>query len=152
MNFSCVRISSGWFCRVSLNLYFGRARSLLGILFHIPLVLCLCLKLVINQYFPIIIIDQFLFCLFLKYWKNVFCNGIIDYLSKYKILSYNQFCFHKHYSTKCILALLYDKISLAINSNEVTDGIFSDLSKASDSVNHQNSFWLSKKKTTICPI
>ena len=128
------------FCRVSLNLYFGRARSLLGILFHIPVVLCLCLKLVINQYFPIIIIGPISVLPFSKILEKRVCNGIIDYLSKYNILSYNQFCFHKHYSTEYILALLYDKISFAINSNEVTDGIFSDLSKASDSVNHQNSF------------
>ena len=84
-----------------------------------------------NYYRPISVLP------FSKILEKRVCNGIIDYLSKYKILSYSQFGFNKHYSTEYIL---YDKICFAINSNEVTDGIFSDLSKASYSVNHQNSF------------
>ena len=87
-----------------------------------------------NYYRPISVLP------FSKIVKKRVCNGIIDYVSKYKILSYNQFCFHKYSSTEYILALLYDKISFAFNSNEVTDGIFPDLSKASDSVNHHNNF------------
>ena len=42
-----------------------------------------------------------------------------------------------YFSTEYGLALLYDRISSAIDSNEVTVGIFIDLSKAFDSVNHQ---------------
>ena len=45
--------------------------------------------------------------------------------------------FVKHHSTEYALALLYDKISSAIDNNEVTVGIFIDLSKAFDTVNHQ---------------
>ena len=71
--------------------------------------------------------------------KHVY-NRLIGYLSKYKILSDNQFGFRKHYSTEYALALLYDKISSAIDINEVTVGIFIDLFKAFDTVNHQNSF------------
>ena len=48
----------------------------------------------------------------------------------------HQFGFRKHHSTKYALALLYDKISSAIDSNEATVGIFIDLSKAFDTVNH----------------
>ena len=36
-----------------------------------------------------------------------------------------------------MIALLYDKISSAVDNNEVTVGIFIDLSKAFDTVNHQ---------------
>ena len=53
------------------------------------------------------------------------------------ILSDNQFGFHKHHSTEYALALLYDKISSAIDSHEVTVGIFIDLSEAFDNVSHQ---------------
>ena len=98
--------------------------------------LCLCLKLVINQYFPIT--DLFLFYLpFLKSWKKIVYNRLISFLSKHKTLSYNQFGFRKHHSTEYVLALLYDKISSAVDNNEVTGGIFIDLSKACDTVNHQ---------------
>ena len=45
--------------------------------------------------------------------------------------------FVKHHSTECALALLYDKISSAIDNNEVTVEIFIDLSKAFDTFNHQ---------------
>ena len=124
----------------------------------------------INQYF--LITDLYISVL-PSFSKNILeklvYNRLIDYLSKYKILSDNQFGFRKHHSTKYALALLYDKISSVIDSNEVTVGIFIDLSKAFDTVNHQIlsdklqhygirgiAFdWFSdylKKQTTICPI
>ena len=64
-------------------------------------------------------------------------NRVIDYSSEHKILSDNQFDFRKHHSTEYALGLLYDKISSAIDNNEITVGIFIDLSKAFHTVNHQ---------------
>ena len=61
----------------------------------------------------------------------------MNFLTVYKILSDNQFGFRKHYSTEYALALLYDKISSSIDKHELTIGIFIDLSKAFDTVNHQ---------------
>ena len=74
---------------------------------------------------------------FSKILQKLVYNRLINYLSKYKILSDNQFGFHKHHSTECALALLNDKISSAIDSHEVTVGIFIDLSEAFDNVSHQ---------------
>ena len=74
---------------------------------------------------------------FSKILEKLVYNRLIDYLSKYKIFSDNQFGFRKHHSTEYALALLYDKIFSAIDSNEVTVGIFIDLSKAFDTLNHQ---------------
>lgn len=69
--------------------------------------------------------------------ERVIYNRLLDYLNKHKILSDNQFGFRKHHSTEYALTLVYDKISSAIDNNELTVGIFNDLSKAFDTVIHQ---------------
>ena len=57
---------------------------------------------------------------------------------KCKILTDNQFGFRKQHSTEYTsVALLYHKISSAIDNNEKTEGFFIDFSKAFDTVNHQ---------------
>ena len=43
----------------------------------------------------------------------------------------------KNYSTAHALIQLYDKISSALDDNKVTFGLFIDLSKAFDRVNHR---------------
>ena len=61
----------------------------------------------------------------------------MNHLNKHKVLSDHQFGFRKHHSTEYALTLLYDKISAPTDNNEFTVGIFIDLSKAFDTVNHQ---------------
>ena len=75
-------------------------------------------KSIFSNYRPISVLPSFS-----KILEKLVYNGLIDYLSKYKILFDNQFGFRKHRSTEYALALLYDKISSAIDSNEVTVGI-----------------------------
>ena len=59
-------------------------------------------------------------------------------MGKCKILTDNQFGFRKQHSTEySAVALLYHKISSAIDNNEKTEGLFIDFSKAFDKVNHQ---------------
>ena len=48
----------------------------------------------------------------------------------------NQYGFRKNYSTYLALIHLCDKITSAIDRKEFTIGIFLDLSKAFDTVNH----------------
>ena len=88
-------------------------------------------KTIFSNYRPISVVPSFSEIL-----EKIVYNRLIDYLSKNKILSENQFGFRKHHSTKYALALLYDKISSAMDSNEATVGIFFDPSKAFDTVNH----------------
>ena len=89
-------------------------------------------KSIFNNYRPVSVLPAFS-----KILEKVIYNRLLDYLNKHKILSDNQFGFRKHHSTEYALTLLYDKISSAIDNNELTVGIFIDLSKAFDTVNHQ---------------
>ena len=71
----------------------------------------------------------------------ILCKSYRSFLSgnflNYLIFTDNQFGFRKNHSTGYALALLYNKISSAIDNNEVTVGIYIDLSKPFDTVNHQ---------------
>ena len=61
---------------------------------------------------------------------------LLWFLNNHNILSDSQYGFRKHHSTAYALACLYDKISSAIENKEHTVGIFIDLFKAFDTVDH----------------
>ena len=64
-------------------------------------------------------------------------NHLIRYLDKYEILYNNQYGFREKYSTSLALLYLHDKITSAIDERKHRVGIFLDLSKAFDTVNHR---------------
>ena len=72
-----------------------------------------------------------------KIFEKLIAKRIYSFLEKYNILYEFQYGFRKGHSTTHALIELADQIKLAINDNELTCGLFLDLSKAFDTVNHK---------------
>ena len=61
----------------------------------------------------------------------------MKFIEKNKLLSTNQYGFRKGRSTEHAIIELVDKITRAIDQGKYTIGIFLDLSKAFDTINHK---------------
>ena len=61
---------------------------------------------------------------------------LMDYLTKHSILNNHQYGFRKKHSTFMAILELTNKIFDSFEKNEFTIGIFIDLKKAFDTVNH----------------
>ena len=64
-------------------------------------------------------------------------NRLIDFIRKKSILYPKQFGFREQHSTDHALLSIVDKIQNSIDNREYSCGIFLDLSKAFDTVNHE---------------
>ena len=74
---------------------------------------------------------------FSKLLERLMYKRLIKYVEKNKILSKHQYGFRKNRSTELAVIELVDKITKAIDKGEYTIGIFLDLSKAFDMINHK---------------
>ena len=84
-----------------------------------------------QNYRPISVLPSFS-----KIFEKVISCRLTNYLAKNDILTAAQFGFRKNHSCYMALLDLYDKISLAGDRDEFAIGIFIDLSKAFDTINH----------------
>ena len=71
-----------------------------------------------------------------KIFEKVISNRLISYLDHYKIIHQAQYGFRKNHSTFMALLDLHNKITLAADNHEYAIGVFIDLSKAFDTINH----------------
>ena len=85
----------------------------------------------ISNYRPISILP-----VFSKLFEKVVYKRLINYLDSNNILFKKQYGFRKKHSTSLALLDLVDKITSAIDEKKYHVGIFLDLSKAFNTVNH----------------
>ena len=84
-----------------------------------------------SNYRPISVLPRFS-----KILEKLMYKRVVKFLDKHSVLSENQYGFRKKRSTNLAIMELITKISKAIDDKEYTMGVFLDLSKAFDTVNH----------------
>ena len=86
----------------------------------------------VSNYRPISLLS-----IFNKLIEKLMYNRIISFLENFSILHNNQFGFRSKHSTTHALLLLTDKIQRSIDNGTYSCGIFLDLCKAFDTVDHK---------------
>ena len=72
-----------------------------------------------------------------KIFERIVYNRLYKHLNDNKLLFYNQFGFQANNSTEHAITELVGKITTAFDDNKYVLGVFIDLSKAFDTVDHQ---------------
>ena len=86
----------------------------------------------LNNYRPISVLPTFS-----KILEKLTCNRLVSYLSKHAILCSNQFGFRSNHDTSMAVIDMVDEISSAMDSSRFSIGVFVDLPKAFDTLNHK---------------
>ena len=86
----------------------------------------------VNNYRPISILSPIN-----KIFEKIIYSRLIKYIDKFNLLYKYQYGFRKNHSTEHALLELMVQIKLNIGKNKMSCGIFIDLSKAFDTVDHK---------------
>ena len=86
----------------------------------------------LNNYRPISVFNTFS-----KVFERLMYDRLTKFLDKYNILYQNQFGFRQGHSTHHALITLVDRITKSLDSGDIVIGVFLDLKKAFDTVNHK---------------
>ena len=86
----------------------------------------------ISNYRPVSVLP-----LFSKILERLMYKRLIDFFNKHNILYKFQFGFRENHSANMALITLVDKIISAIDKGDIVIGLFLDLKKAFDTVNHR---------------
>jgi len=73
---------------------------------------------------------------FSKIFEKVVFNRMMNYLTVKNIISCSQYGFRQKYSTYMPIIDLFDKLSVSVDRSEFSVGLFIDLSKAFDTLDH----------------
>ena len=87
---------------------------------------------IITNYRPISVLPSFS-----KVFEKIVHNRLSSYLKSNEILKHNQFGFRQNHSTYMAIQDMYNRISESIDNHNCCIGIFLDLAKAFDTVNHK---------------
>lgn len=74
---------------------------------------------------------------FSKVFEKLAYSHLINFINKHKLLYEYQFGFRQGHSTQHALITLVDRISKSLDNGEIMVGVFLDLRKAFDTVNHR---------------
>ena len=75
--------------------------------------------------------------IFSKIFERLMYNKLIQFLDQYNVLYQNQFRFRQGHSTHHALITLVDNITKSLDDGDIVIGVFLDLKKAFDTINHK---------------
>ena len=88
-------------------------------------------NMVFDNYRPVSLL-----CILSKVFEKVMYSRLSSFLERNKILLNNEFGFRKHHSADMALMILHDKMVKALKKCDNVNGIYWDISKAFDTVDH----------------
>ena len=84
-----------------------------------------------TNYRPVSLLPQFS-----KVLEKLFHSRLSNFIDRYSILNDNQYGFRKNRSTSLALLELVEKLTAGLDNKDITIGIFVDLKKAFDTIDH----------------
>ena len=87
--------------------------------------------MIVSNYRPISILPSFS-----KILERIVYNRLYEFFDQHKSLNPEQYGFRRSYSTDLALLKFYDRVSSALAAREHVVGVFMDLSKAFDTLDH----------------